>query len=230
MSPARKDYAFHGYEELWNFIYCLLLKTRVTSKLPGIMEWEEYMDVKKLSRFPVAPLEEFLKNNELGKMLAAGKTSEFVTFCQRCREFIDRVVVLLLKTSTVTSMVSRGLYSFCPALMLEGDNTIAFTLFADLCGILADCGALLSDEAKAAHEEYTSFVVEQRRLHSSSDRSSESITDVMQLLLQDFSFQARHRLLRVFKLCCLTVGSPCSVYPSVAFDLSGSALSSKITF
>ena len=78
MSPARKDYAFHGYGEPCNFIYCLLLKTRVTSKLPGIMEWEEYMDVKKLSRFPVAPMEEFLKNYEFGKMLAAGKTSEFV--------------------------------------------------------------------------------------------------------------------------------------------------------
>ena len=122
-------------------------------------------------------------------------------------------------------MVSRGLYSFCPAMMLEGDNTIAFTLFADPCGILADCGALLSDEAKAAQEEYTSFVVEQRRHHSTSDRSSESITDGMQYLLQDFSFQARHRLLRVFKLCCLIVGPPQSLYPSVAFDLSGSALS-----
>ena len=170
-------------------------------------------------------MEGFLKNYELGKMLAAGKTSEFVTFRQRCREFIDRVAVLLLKTPTVTSMVSRGLYSLCPALMLEGNNSIAFTLFADLKGILVDCGALLSNEAKAAQEENTRFVVEQRRLHSSSDRSSESITDVTQFLLQDFSFQARHRLLRVFNLCCLIVGSPRSVYPSVAFDLSGSALS-----
>ena len=158
-------------------------------------------------------------------MLAAGKTSEFVTFRQRCREFIDRVVVLLLKTSTATSVVSRGLYSFCPAMMLEGDNTIAFTFFASLCEILVDCGALLSDEAKAAQEEYTSFVVEQRRLYSDSDRTSASITDVAQFLLQAFSFQARHRLLRVFKLCCLVVGVPRSTYPSVVFDLSCSALS-----
>ena len=215
MSPARKDYAFHGYGELCNFIYCLLLKTRVTSKLPGIMEWEEYMDVKKLSRFPIAPMGEFLENYEFGKMLAAGTTSEFVTFRQRFREFIDRVVVLLLKTSTVTSIVSRGLYSFCPAMMLEGDNVIAFTLFADLCRLLVDCGALLSDAATAAQEEYTSFVVEERGLHSGSGRTSESTTDVMQFLLQDFGFQARHRLLRVFKLCCLIVGTPRSVYPSV---------------
>ena len=47
----------------------------------------------------------------------------------------------------------------------------------------------------------------------------------MQFLLQDFSFQARHRLLRVFKVCCLIVGTPGSVFPSVTFDLSGSALS-----
>ena len=160
-------------------------------------------------------MEGFLKNYEFGKMLAAGKTSEFVTFRQRCREFIDRVVVLLLETPNVTSMVSRGLNSLCPALMLEGDNTIAFTLFADLSGILVDCGVLLSDESRAAQEEYTSFVVEKRSLHSRSDRSSDSITDVTQFLLQDFSFQARHRLLRVYKLCCLIVGSPRSVYPSI---------------
>ena len=67
MSPARKDYAFHGYGELCNFIYCLLLKTRVTSKLPGIMEWEDYMDVQKLGRFPVAPIDGFLKNYEFGR-------------------------------------------------------------------------------------------------------------------------------------------------------------------
>ena len=193
MSAARKDYAFHGYGELCNFIYCLLMKTRVTSKLPGIIEWEKYMDVKKLSRFPVAPmLGEFLKNYEFGKMLAAGKTSEFVRFRQQCREFTDRVVVLLLKTSTVTSIVSRGLYSYCPAMMLEGDNVIAFSLFADLCGILVDCGALLSDAATAAQEEYPSFVVEQRGLHSGSGRTSESVTDVMQFFLQGFGFQARH--------------------------------------
>ena len=125
------------------------------------------MDVNKLSRFPIAPMEEFLKNYEFGKILAAGKTSEFVTFRQRCHEFIDRVVVLLLETLPVTSMVSRGLHSFCAALILEGDNTIDFTLFADLSGILVDCRALLSDEAKAAQEEYTSFVVEQKRLHAS---------------------------------------------------------------
>ena len=183
------------------------------------------MDVQKLSRFPVAPIDGFLKNYEFGKMLAAGKTSEFVTFRQRCREFIDRVVVLLLKTSAATSVVSKGLYSFCPAMMLEGDNAIAFTLFAGLCGILVDCGALLSDEAKAAQEEYTSFVVEQRRLHSDSDRTSATITDVSQFLLRDFSFQARHRMLRVFKVCCLIVGVPRSTYHSVVFDLSGSALS-----
>ena len=44
-------------------------------------------------------------------------------------------------------------------------------------------------------------------------------------MLRDFSFQARHRLLRVFKVCCLIVGVPRSTYPSVVFDLSGSALS-----
>ena len=111
--------------------------------------------------------------------------------------------------------------------MLEGDDITAFGLFAGLCNLLETCGVIPTDVSKAAVEEYTSYVVERRKTHMSSGQSASGVTDVVQHLLFDFVFQARHRLLRVFKLCCLFVGMPAVKYLVVTFDLSGSALESR---
>ena len=199
----------------------------MSKHLPGIVEWEEYMDVTAVSAFPHISINDFLMNYEFGKLLSEGKTSEFETFRLRCREFIDRLILLLLKTTSATSAISKGLYSFCPELMLEGDHTTAFALFAGLCKVLETCGVIPTDVSKAAVEEYTSYVVERRKTHLSSGQSASGVTDVVQHLLLDFGFQARHRLLRVFKLCCLFVGMPAVKYPVVTFDLNGSALESR---
>ena len=114
MEKGRSDYAFHCYGEMCNFVYCLLLKTRVSTSLPGIHEWEEYMDVEKVKAFPSIPDDEFLENYELGRLLNEKKTSNFTTFRVRCREFLDCLVVTLLKNPSATSAVSKGIYSFCP--------------------------------------------------------------------------------------------------------------------
>ena len=42
--------------------------------------------------------------------------------------------------------------------------------------------------------------------------------------LKDFGFQSRRHRFRVFKLCCLIVGEPSRVYPSLSIDLSGCGL------
>ena len=109
-------------------------------------------------------------------------------------------------------------------MMLEGDDTTAFALFAGLSKVLETFGVIASDVSRAAVEEYTSYVVEKRKSHLSSGQAASAITDVVRYLLLDFGFQARHRVLRVFKLCCLFVGMPAVKYPVVTFDLSGSAL------
>ena len=224
MEKGRSDYAFHCYGEMCNFVYCLLLKTRVSTSLPGIHEWEEYMDVEKVKAFPSIPDDEFLENYELGRLLNEKKTSNFTTFRVRCREFLDCLVVTLLKNPSATSAVSKGIYSFCPELMLEGDNSTAFALFAGLCSILETCGVLASDESKGALDEYSSFIVERRKSHASSKQSATNIDDVVAYLLLDFGFQARHRVFRVFRLCCLFIGMPVRSCPALDFDLSGSAL------
>ena len=111
--------------------------------------------------------------------------------------------------------------------MLEGDDTTAFALFAGLCKVLEACGVLSTEVSKAAVEEYTSYVVERQKTHLSSGQSASEVTDVVRHLFLDFGFQTRHRVLRVFKFCCLFVGMPAVKYPVVTFDLSGSALKSR---
>ena len=109
LRQSRSDYAFHGYGELCNFVYCLLMKTRQLSSLPAIHDWDAYMDVEKVASFPVAPIDEFLAHCDYGKYLLSSKASEMPKFCGRCREFIDRLVTLLVESASTRSIVSKGL-------------------------------------------------------------------------------------------------------------------------
>ena len=81
--------------------------------------------------------------------------------------------------------------------------------------------------SSAAVDEFYSYVVEKRRQYAGSDRSGNAVFDVMAFLLGDCSFQSRHNVLRIFKLCCLIVSSGRSRYPSVLLELPGSALDQK---
>ena len=73
-------------------------------------------------------------------------------------------------------------------------------------------------------EEYGSFVVEKRRQHVDSGRTGSDISDVVDFLLRDYSFQAQRYVYRVFRLCCLVVGVPIKARPAVTIALSGSAM------
>ena len=126
-------------------------------------------------------------NNEFGKLSSEGKTSEFVTFRLRFREFIDHLIVVLLKFTSATTAISNGLYSFCPELMLEGDDSTAFALFAGLCEMLETCGVIAVDVSKAAVEEYTSYKAESWKNHSSFGQTASDKTDVVRLLLVDLA-------------------------------------------
>ena len=228
MRQQRKDYGFHGYSELCHFVYCLLLRTREIESLPGIHDWEAYMDVKKMSEYPAASMETFLDNCDFGRELLAGKTSEAQEFRRYCRDFLDQLVTVILNSPSVSSVVAKGLCSFSPEILLEGDAHSVFTLFADLTGVLVSCGILSSDDSNAAIAQFSSYVVEKRRWHEGSDVNASEIPDVVRYLLQDFSFVARPEVCRVLKLCCLIVGVPAVQYPPVSFDLSGCALSKAV--
>ena len=123
-----------------------------------------------------------------------------------------------------TSGVSRCLYSFCPEILFEDDDTGVFALIADLCRLLKLCKSTTADESRCAVVEFGSYVIEKRGQHRSSVQSAAAIGVIIEYLVQDFRFQSRVRLLRVFKLCCLAIKTPDVVYPSVSISLSGCTL------
>ena len=53
-----------------------------------------------------------------------------------------------------------------------------------------------------------------------SGNSAESIADVVNCLLLDYSFLARRSLCRILKLCCLVLRRPAPNYPAVIFALN----------
>ena len=71
-------------------------------------------------------------------------------------------------------------------------------------------------------------MVEKRRQHVGSGRSACDIPDVISFLMQNFSFQSRHRLLSVFQLCCLVINIPQSIHPVVTLELKGCAIDPKV--
>ena len=144
LRQGRSDYAFHCYGKLCNLVYCLLMKTRELSSLPGIHDWDSYMDVENVKICPVSSMDEFLCHFEYEKSLFPAKTSEMPKYRGRYREFIARLAFLLVESASTRSLVSKGLCSFCPELMLDGDDKSAFDLFSELCGVLVGCDAFIS--------------------------------------------------------------------------------------
>ena len=200
-------------------MYCLLSWTRQITGLPELHDWEAYMDVSKIEAFKKIDTADFLLSHDFGEELQRGKTGEMQEFRNRCREFMDRLVDVLLESNLVSSDFLQGAYSFCPELLLEGDDRYIFRLFSKLVRVLERSGALSSEEAKSGSEEFVTFVVDARRRHADAERSAESIADVMSYFLTDYSFLARKDLCRILKLCCLVMRSPAIDYLEVNFSL-----------
>ena len=200
------------------------MKTRAVGSLPGIHEWEKYMSVDAISLFPVVAPDAFLANDDFGKTLMVKKTGELPEFRARCRQFLDRLTVVIVGSVCVTSGVSRCLYSFCPEILFEGDDSGVFALCTDLCRLLKVCNVITAEESRCAVDEFSSYVIEKRVQHRSSGQSASGIGDVLDYLLGDFSFQSRELLVRIFKLCCLAIETSIVDYPSVSISLSGSSL------
>ena len=210
--------------ELCQLVYCLLSRSRRVASLPSVNAWEEYMDVTKLPQYDVVPTAEFLQDYDFGAVLREFKGSEGRDFQDRCREFIDRFVELILAQQAASSEFTRVLYCFCPELLLEGDDKHVFDLFNRLARCLERCGVISDVECKSAVEEFRTFVVDVRGRHAASDEVAENIPDVVSYLLGDYPFLARKSLCRVFELCCLVVLKPRQKHPDVDIDLSGCAV------
>ena len=183
---GRVDYGFHCYMEICQFVYCLLSRTRVLSSLPELNDWAAYMDSEKIASFKKVDTADFLLSYEFGEEFQRGTTGELKEFRNRCREFMDPLVDVLLENNLVSSDFLQGSYCFCPELLLEGDDRYIFRLFSKSVHVLERSGALSHEEAKSGAEEFVAFVVDARLRHADSDNSAENIADVVAYLLSDY--------------------------------------------
>ena len=78
-------------------MYCLLSRTRQISSLPELHDWEAYMDASKIEAFKKIDTADFLLSHDFGEELQRGKTGEMQEFRNRCREFMDDLVDVLLE-------------------------------------------------------------------------------------------------------------------------------------
>ena len=130
------------------------------------------MKLEKIAGFPAISSDAFLVIYDLGQELLNEKTNEVQKFWVNCRRFLDELIRDVVSHRKATSGVSRGLYSFCPEILLEGDNNSIFGLFAGLCKILVDCVALPLGFSNAAVDDFYSFVVEKRRHYAGCEQST----------------------------------------------------------
>ena len=94
------------------------------------------MEPSKLDAFEKTSSDDFLKNHEFGVELHGTNTDMMCEFRNRCREFVDRLVDVILGQQVVSSDFLQGLYCFCPELLLEGDDHHVFQLFSRLVRVL----------------------------------------------------------------------------------------------
>ena len=145
-------------------------------------------------------------------------------FRNRCREFVDRLVDVILGQQVVSSDFLQRLYCFCPELLLEGDNRHVFQLFSRLVRVLERCGCHSGSDAQSSREEFATFVVEAGTRHRESEKSAEQIKDVTEYLFSDYSFMSRRSLVQVLKVCCLVVDRPQRKMPEIEIDLKDCAV------
>ena len=85
------------------------------------------MDPDELSGFEKINTERFLLSCEFGEELQQGGMSEVRDSRNRSREFLGRLVETILSLSLVSADVTQGLLSFCPEILLEGDDQYSTT-------------------------------------------------------------------------------------------------------
>ena len=129
---------------------------------------------------------------QFGAELCRSNTSEVQTFRNRCRDFVNHLVDVILKLHLVAADLYQGIYSFCPEFFSErNDNSVVCSIYLQNS---SKGGFLSADDGKSCREEFTSFVVGIRARHADSGRSAEEIPDVVAYLLNDYSFLARKHL------------------------------------
>ena len=104
----------------------------------------------------------------------------------------------MLSTVAARSKIGQGLSSFCPAVILGGDNHAPLYLLGLLLEGLLDREWIKDNDIEASRAEYQSIVQQQRELERSSTSSRPDVGDVLLFCSSQAGFRARHHLLKVW--------------------------------
>ena len=118
-------------------------------------------------------------------------------FKKNCWEFFDHFVSCILSSVSARSPIGRGLSSFCPEILIGGDEHSATSLFVELVNALGRLKWLKSTEKEASKSEFQSFVREQRELEYGSGVRRPEIGNILTTYLSQLSFRSRRNLFKV---------------------------------
>ena len=90
--------------------------------MPNMNNWDAYMSVEKVASIDEVSTDDFLNCHEFGEELRCCGTGSARECLNRSREFIDRLVDLILELHLVSADFLQCVYAFCPELMCEGDD------------------------------------------------------------------------------------------------------------
>ena len=117
-------------------------------------------------------------------------------FCRDCRRFPEDLVNTILSTVAARSPIGHGLSSFCPEIVIGGDDYSAFYLFGQLLDGLLELGWIRRSDIEPAKAEFHFFVRKQRQLETSGNRARVPISSVFAFCNQP-GFRARRILHKV---------------------------------
>ena len=194
---AASDYGYHTFGELVRFIYCLLQNIKQGSSLPLVEQWDDYVLPNHSKFAPIADGEFLAGTRLLAALNKIGSSYLKRKFQRDVRRFLEEFTTSVLSTVAARSKIGQGLSSFCPAIIIGGDDHAPLHLLGLLLDGLLDHGWVKGSEIEACRSEYQSFVQEQRQLERSSTRSRPDIGDVLSFCSSQAGFPARQHLLKV---------------------------------
>ena len=143
------DYGYYVFGEVAHFVYCLLQKLKKSSVLPLVEQLEEYM-APNPSRFTAIDEEHFLVGTQVLVALEEAwsfNSKKYIRpdFMKFLEDFLNCVMLII----AARSAIGQGLSSFCPPLLIRGDDRAPMQLFNMLLDGLLEKGWVGGAEMEA---------------------------------------------------------------------------------
>ena len=172
--------------------------------MPLVEQWDEYVLANHAKYTAIADLKFLSGTRVLAALNKIGSSYLKKEFQRDARRFPEEFTTSVLSTVDARSEAGQGLSSFCPAIIIGGDDHAQLHQLCLLLDGLLERGWIKNSENEACRAEYQSFVQEQRQLERSSTRSRPDIGGVLSFCSSQAGFSARQHL---FKVCIVTKGA-----------------------